>query len=84
MPAEQTHIPRIQLPRSLLGRRRIATFTATYRFRLGQIVEFGEEFAAILSRKRSAMGVEIYGILIVGEEERPFRTVRGEYLSFIH
>jgi hypothetical protein len=79
MPVAQMHIDRISLPRSLVGRRMIRTYTATFRFQIGELVAWGVAPAIILERSRSAMGREIYNI-VTFDRERPFRTVQGKLL----
>jgi hypothetical protein len=83
MQTEQTHIPRSQLPRSLLGRRKIRTYTAKWKFTIGQLVVFGSTPAIVLERNRSAMGVEIYKIVCF-DKDRPFRHVRGKAIDHTH
>jgi len=82
MPAEQVHIPRVQLPRSLVGRRR--TYQAAYRFRIGQLVDFYGDLAIVISRSRTAMGRECYQILLLNDDERPIRDVVGSVLRHTH
>ncbi|WP_198928771.1 hypothetical protein [Rhizobium sp. AC44/96] len=78
MPAGQSHIERIALPRSLVGRRR-----PTFEFRIGQLVDFHGDRAVITGRQLTAMGREIYDITIQCAE-RQQRTVRGQYLAPVH
>ncbi|WP_194273816.1 MULTISPECIES: hypothetical protein [Rhizobium] len=73
MSAEATHTGRIQLPRSLLGRRR------SFEFRIGQQVDFHGDRAVITGRQLTAIGKELYDITMYCAD-RPHRTVRGEYL----
>ncbi|MBB4290622.1 hypothetical protein GGE16_002662 [Rhizobium leguminosarum] len=82
MSAEEINIPRVQLPRSLLGRRR--SYVAAYRFRIGQLVDFHGDLAIVISRSRTAMGREHYGIVLLDAHERPARDVLGSALKHTH
>jgi len=84
MQAEQANTQRIQLPRSLLGRRPTRNFICVWKFKIGQLVEFYGDRAIVLERSRSAMGTEVYLIHIPGDTERPYRHVRGKALRHIH
>jgi hypothetical protein len=61
----------------------IRTYTATFRFHIGELVAWGVTPAIILERSRSAMGREIYKI-VTFDRERPFRTVQGKLLYKTH
>lgn len=77
MPAEMSHTQRIQLPRSLIGRRHTHQFS--WKFEVGQAVKFHDVRAVITGRTSSAMGRQLYEITM-DCADRPHRAVRGEYL----
>ncbi|MCS0459949.1 hypothetical protein [Rhizobium favelukesii] len=77
MQAEQANTQRIQLPRSLIGRRH--TFQFSWKFEVGQAVKFHDVRAIVTGRRCSALGRQLYEIAM-DCADRPHRTVRGEYL----
>jgi hypothetical protein len=63
---------------------RVRIYIAAWRFSVGDTVEFAGSLAVVTGRQRSAMGVELYSIFLLGAEERPYRTVRGQALKHTH
>ncbi len=58
------------------------TFTATFRFVVGQLVRCRDRFAIVIGRLRSANGLEIYEVALTGDTAgRPIRTFLGEFLE---
>jgi hypothetical protein len=77
MEVQATGAVAVELPHR---RRRI--YTAEWKFRIGQAVRLDDLSAIVLSRYRSAMGVEIYRIWISGRAYgRPMRNVAGYALQ---
>jgi hypothetical protein len=74
--AVQQH--QIQAPKT------VRTYTAAWRFSVGDTVEFAGSLAVVTGRQRSAMGLEIYSIFLIGVRERPHRTVRAAALKHTH
>lgn len=79
------HVPapttatRTQLPRALVRRR------PPFAFRMGQIVSSGDLTAVVIDRRRSAAGMELYDVAVLGADHgRPHRTFLGQYLSPTH
>lgn len=72
---------RTLLPRGLIARRR--TFRVRWKFRLGSVVEFGDDIAIVTDRSLSAMGRQFYDITLLGANHggRRHRTVLGIALS---
>jgi len=71
-------------PHQIAAPTRVRTYTAAWRFQVGDTVEFAGSLAVITGRQRSAMGQEIYSIFLMGVRERPHRTVRGVALRSLH
>ncbi|MGR9056113.1 hypothetical protein ACU8NH_09405 [Rhizobium leguminosarum] len=77
MEVQATGAVAVELP---YRKRRV--YTAEWKFKIGQAVKLGDLPAIVLSRNRSAMGVEIYRIWIGGNAYgRPMRTVAGSALQ---
>ncbi|KAA0689419.1 hypothetical protein DTW90_31430 [Neorhizobium sp. P12A] len=76
-----SHANRSLLPRSLLGRRVVRNYVATYRFTVGQTVIFASTPAVVLERSRSAKGREVYKIFLFDKGDRPYRHVFGSVLQ---
>jgi hypothetical protein len=61
--------------------RRRRVYVATWAFKIGQAVRFGDMPALVLSRERSAMGCEIYYVWIMGPcAGRPYRSILRQFL----
>lgn len=64
-------------------RRRV--YFASWAFNIGQAVKYDGVPALVLSRERTAMGVELYRIWITRQSAgRPYRTVRKHFLITIN
>lgn len=63
---------------------RVRIYPAAWRFSVGDTVEFAGSLAVITGRQRSAMGIEICSIFLIGGGERPYRTVRSHALKHTH
>ncbi|MGO8211800.1 hypothetical protein ACC781_33175 [Rhizobium ruizarguesonis] len=62
--------------------RRSVVYEAEWKFRIGQAVRLSELSAIVLSRYRSAAGMEIYNIWIAGEAYgRPIRSAAAKALQ---
>jgi hypothetical protein len=62
----------------------VRTYSAAWRFSVGDTVQFAGSLAVVTGRQRSAHGIEIYSIFLIGVRERPHRTVRGAALKHTH
>lgn len=58
------------------------SYTATFRFVVGQLVRCHDRFAIVIGRLRSANGLEIYEVALTGDTAgRPVRTLLGDFLE---
>ncbi|MDR7148039.1 hypothetical protein [Rhizobium sp. BE258] len=98
MYATLAEIDRLSLPRALIARaaghesgptmsapaqRRRRVYRATpWSFRVGRVVRLGMLIGIVQSRRRTAMGREIYEIRVLGENYgREFREILGAVLE---
>ncbi|MBB4228587.1 hypothetical protein GGD56_002429 [Rhizobium mongolense] len=65
------------------GRRPRRVYRAAWKFRIGADVQFGSEMKArVLWRRRTARGLELYDIEVIGDAYgRPLRTVMAGALE---
>ena len=78
----QMHTERTLLPRGLIGRRR-RVYTAEFSFKLDSFVDFHGERAVVVDRSRSAMGRQLYTIIILTAAPRRL-LVLGKSLKHFH
>lgn len=59
---------------------RVGVFRASWKFRIGEVVLFGDLSAIVLSRQCSAMGRQIFHLWIAGDTIRSLRWVLADAL----
>lgn len=74
---------RTLLPRGLIARGPVRRHRIRWKFELGAMVEFADQPAVVIDRSITAMGRQLYDIMILGPNHggRRHRTVLGIALS---
>ena len=78
-----TAADRTLLPRGLIARRPVRSHRIHWKFEFGAVVGFADQIAIVIDRSLTAMGHQLYDIVILGPNHggRRHRTVLGLALS---